>query len=402
MNRWIDEYKFFEKAQFDAFLRANNVANPAELTTTHPVWREIQRHLQQVENQWSQIANKTPAQVYLVPSQKTEQRFLRFSAEGVSLQDAEHEYTNNLHRIPWNPTAVDAHPMELVLSMRHEEEHGMQDFGIGYSSNERSLIWIERACSHTTEQYYWIRLSEMNARMKEAEWCTEMMTTHKGHTSIADRAAILQMAKSLLPKLWDIRLAQQLVPLNTAQQKAIKKKDVDIDILQCAFPGTKARDLLHQAEKFLSTEASKIYREHFSRLKAVAEQLSKDIDQWEQDLQTEQKQHKQKQENQTIADCAQQYGIPVLTEVPDGVIAVPLQSGYTAETLQNLTAKHHSPAIVLFSNKEAQLIYDIAPTPRSYSTSPSLQMQWQVANALPTMDAPETTEVEHSDDERFD
>ena len=98
--------------------------------------------------------------------------------------------------------------------------------------------------------------------------------------------------------------------------------------------------------------------------------------------------------------CAQQYGFPVLTDMPDGVTAVPIKTTYAEESLQNLTEKHYSPAIVIFSNKQAQLIYDPEPVPRPYSTSPSLRMQWQVKNMLPEMDV--HTELEHGDDERFD
>ena len=400
MNRWLNEYDFFSKANFASFLQSHNISNITQLTPAHPAWQDVQNQLQQIENQWAARTNKTPARVILTSAQATEQRFLKLLGKNVTLQDAEHDYINNVHRIPWNPTVIDAHPFGLVLAMRHESEHGSQSVGAGYATNEHKLIWIERACSAATQDYYWVRLSEMNARMKEAEWCLEMMSTQKGHTSVDDRSAILQMARSLLPKIWDIRLKDDLLFITQAQQKTIKKKDADVDLLKQAFPGIKERDLFYQAGNFVTKEASKIYREHFARLKAVQDKLAQAIATWEHDLPIERKQYEQKQENQKLETYAQQYGLPVLTDVPNGVIAIPIKATYAEETLQNLTEKHHSPAIVIFSNKQSQLIYDQEPVPRPYSTSPSLRMQWQAENALPEIDTP--TEIEHGDDERFD
>lgn len=401
MTRWFEEYNFFTQKQFDEFLQQHGIQDIKAVKSDDAIWKQIEEHLQQVENAWSNTLEKTQSTVRLLLPEIETPNLATVLQGGNSELEAEHDYIQNEHHIPCSLTSVDAHPFDLILAMRHEAEHGAQDFGAGYSKSEGTLIWIERACSHATEDYYWVRLSEMNARMKEAEWCTEMMTTHKSHTSIEDKAAILQMAKGLLPKLWDIRLAEQLVPINTAQQKAIKKKDVDTDLLQRAFPDIKERDLYHKAIKFLSTEASKIYREHFFRLKTVSEQFEKDIQKWEQELQAELKQHKQKQENQTIEACAQQYGIPVLTSMPKGAISIPLQTTYVAETLQNLTDKHYSPAIVIFSNKEAQLVYDIAPVPRSYSTLPSLRMQWQMENEASNENPVDPIEY-HGHDDRFD
>ena len=186
---------------------------------------------------------------------------------------------------------------------------------------------------------------------------------------------------------------------NTALQKAIHHSEYEE--LKQGFSETRERDILHAAKQLVKYTSRQLYRDCETKLQAVQQQFATDIATWELRLPKEAEKEKQKQERAVVSAIATQYGIPVLTDMPDGVIAVPLQSGYTAETLQNLTAKHHSPAIVLFSNKEAQLIYDIAPTPRSYSTSPALRTQWQLENEGQNENPAEP--IEHSGhDDRFD
>lgn len=281
--------------------------------------------------------------------------------------------------------------LELLDSMRHETEHGAQSVGFGYTEQEKQLLWIERACKTQTENYYWVRFGEMTARMKEAEFCIDMLQNHKSHLSAPDQQNLLYTAESVLRRLTYQCTKVDLEKLQKSQKRFLHYKHTQTPYLEKVFHGVN-RQQNAMAYKFLKETAPTLYKDCFERLQATHQQLAQYISQWQQSIPDAVKRYKHHQENERLQELAQQYGLPVLTELPDGAQTLPIHGDSHAEQyLQDSTKRRYNPVLII-TNKPALLAYDTAPVPRPYSTSPALRMQWRLENETPndaSTDAPE-------------
>ena len=398
MNKWLPEYTLLTKQNIDQLLKDYGVTRE-DVDENHPVTQELERRLQQVENIWAAQDKRPPAQVHLTIAQSTFGP-VQLTPEEQWKTLTFHDFVAHTHQIPWHPNAFGMSELELLDSMRHETEHGAQSVGFGYTEQEKQLIWIERACKTRTEDYYWVRFSEMTARMKEAEFCIDMLQNHKSHLTAPDRQNLLYTAESVLRRLTYQCTKTDLAKLQKAQKRFLHYKSTQTPYLEKVLNGSH-RQQNAKAYQFLKNIAPTLYKEYFERLQATREQLAQYVTEWQQSIPNAVKRYEHNQENERLQELAQQYGIPVLTELPESVHTMPIHGDSHAE--QYIKQKKHqeyNAALVVFSNKPAQLIYDTERVPRPYSISPSLRMQWQVENMLPEIDVP--ADIEHGDDERFD
>lgn len=379
MIQWCHECDIFTEQNFQHLLESFGVTSRAELHANHPVFAEVQRRLQLVENAWAKAVDKPPAHIQLsfAPDILSERSGHHLTPAEKWRATTRHNFINNIHYIPWRPTIFEFSELELLNSMRHETEHGSQSVGYGYTDKERKLIWIERSCKPHTEDFYWVRFSEMTARMKEAEWCIECLTTNKDSLSVYDRQSMLNTAQGVLRRLtYDCSL-EKLKGLKDAQLKYLSHKILPARYASMAFPDTNI--LLQKSAicRFLRDEANTIYDDCFAKLEVMRKRLSTCIEECQQALPKELQQYEHKQENERLQKLAQIYNIPVLPDAPGDIVMVSIHGDKCAEQHIRQAVEHqYSPAIVISANKPAQLIFDNIPIPRAYSTSADLQKEW--------------------------
>ncbi len=381
MMQWCPECDIFTKQNFQQLLEDFGVTSRAELHANHPVFAEVQRRLQLVENAWANAVNKPPATIQLSFAPD-----ILAGRSGKPLTPAEkwrattrHNFINNIHYIPWRPTIFEFSELELLNSMRHETEHGSQSIGYGYTDKERQLIWIERSCKSKTEDYYWVRFSEMTARMKEAEWCIECLTSNNNQLSVYDRLSILNTAQGVLRRLTYDCSSEKLNGLKCAQLKYLEHKILPARYASMAFPDTNI--LLQKSAicRFLKDEANTIYDNYFEKLHVMRNCLSRCIEECQQSLPRELQQYEHNKENERLQELAKNYNIPVLSAAPGDTTMVSIHEDKRAEQhIRHAVEHQYSPAIVISANKPAQLIFDNTPIPRAYSTSPDLQREWAI------------------------
>lgn len=403
MQNLTSQYLEFKQENIQALFKEHNVSRH-QITPNHPAMQALEHKLQNIENALAKQHNRKAARVIMTQATVSMSMVTGAkSAEERWHQEVSHNFARNTHKFAWYTRANEPCEFDLLIALQHEAEHANQSVGFGYTQDEKALVWVERACRSGLTDNYWSQLSEMSARMKEAEFCIEMLTTHKVHLSVHDQQSIMHLAESVLRRLTYKTTEESLNALQQQQKEYLNKKILPAQYLNEAFPNAFLWQRNAAALDFLQHTAPKLYEDCYKRLQDVHERLSQYVAEWQHSIPNAVKRYEHQQENERLQELAIQYGIPVLTEMPESVHTMPIHGDSHAEQyIQQKQQQAYNAALVVFSNKPAQLIYDTERIPRPYSTSPSLQMQWQVTNALPTMDAPEATEIEYSDDERLD
>ena len=404
MTQWLQEYCIFRKNDCENMIQSHNETR-AHITDDSASVQTLSSELEKIETIWSSHAQREAATVEVTPARSVGAKLTgrMETPEEAWHNEVSHDFVNNHHKLTWHANANTPCDFDTLIALRHEAEHANQSVGFGYTQDEKALIWIERACHLGQSENYWAQFGEMNARMKEAEFCIDLLTTHKSHLSVYDQQSIMHLAESVLRRLTYKTTEESLNALQQQQKEYLHKKILPAQYLNEAFPNAFLWQRNAAALDFLQHTAPKLYEDCYKRLQDVHERLSQYVAEWQQSIPNAVKRYEHQQENERLQELAIQYGIPVLTEMPESVHTMPIHGDSHAEQyIQQKQQQAYNVALVVFSNKPAQLIYDTERIPRPYSTSPSLQMQWQVANALPTIDVPEVPEVEHSDDERFD
>lgn len=401
MTQWLQQYHIFRKNDCDNMI-TNHGETRASITDNSASVKTLKLELDQIEKVWSAQAHRQSATLQLTPSRNVGAIVAgrRETPEERWYNEVSYDFVNNQYKLTWHVNANTPCDIDILIAMRHEAEHANQSVGFGYTQEEKALIWIERACHSGSSENYWSQFSEMNARMKEAEFCIEMLTTNKTHLSVYDQLSIMHLAESVLRRLSYQTTNESIAILQQYQKDYLAGKALPAQYLSQAFPQTFFWQRNAAALNFLENTAPSIYENCYKQLQEVHRQLSQYVAEWQKTIPNAIQRYEHQQENARLQELAQQYCIPVLTELPENAQQMPVHGdSHAARYIQETANRRYNPALVV-NNKPAQLVYDNAPIPRPYSTSPSLRMRWQAENALPEIDTP--PEIEYGDDERFD
>lgn len=401
MNALLQQYLGFRQKDVQTLLKQHNVTRP-QVAPGHPVMHALQEKLQHIENTIAAQHKRKPAQVMLTQAQVSQSSFSGGkSAEEAWHQEVSHNFANNTHKFAWYHNANEPCEFDLLIALQHEAEHANQSVGFGYTQEEKALIWIERACRSGQSDNYWPQFSEMSARMKEAEFCVEMLTTHKSHLSVYDQLSIMHLAESVLHRLSYQTTNESIATLQQSQKDYLEEKRFPAQYLSKAFPQTFFWQRNFVALSFLENTAPSLYENCYQQLQDVHRQLAQYVAEWQKSIPNAVKRYEHNQENERLQKLAQQYKIPVLTELPEGVHTLPIHGDAHAERyIQDSVKRGYSPALII-THQPAQLVYDTQPVPRPYSTSPALRTQWQSENEAPndaSVGAPEYDSHDEMDD----
>lgn len=402
MTQWIRQYHIFRKNDCNQMI-ADNRETRASITDSSLSVKKLQFELDHIEKIWSAQAHRQSAALQLTPSRNVGAIVTgrRETPEEKWHNEVSYDFVNNQYKLTWHVNANMPCDFDILIAMRHEAEHANQSIGFGYTQDEQMLIWIERACHSGSSENYWSQFSEMNARMREAEFCIELLTTHKAHLSVYDQLSIMHLAESVLHRLSYQTTNESIVALQQSQKGYLEGKRFPAQYLSKAVPPTFFWQRNSAALSFLENTAPSLYENCYQKLQDVHRQLSQYVSQWQQSIPNAVQRYEHNQENERLQELAQQYSIPVLTELPDGVRTLPIHGDSHAERyIQDSAKRGYSPALII-TNQPAQLVYDTKPVPRSYSTSPALRMQWQSENEAPndaSVGAPEYDSHDEMDD----
>ena len=97
MTRWFEEYNFFTQKQFDEFLQQHGIQDIKAVKSDDAIWKQIEEHLQQVENAWSNTLEKTQSTVRLLLPEIETPNLATVLQGGNSELEAEHDYIQNEH-----------------------------------------------------------------------------------------------------------------------------------------------------------------------------------------------------------------------------------------------------------------------------------------------------------------
>lgn len=389
MQNLTSQYLEFKQENIQALFKEHNVSRH-QITPNHPAMQALEHKLQNIENALAKQHNRKAARVIMTQATVSMSMVTGAkSAEERWHQEVSHNFARNTHKFAWYTRANEPCEFDLLIALQHEAEHANQSVGFGYTQDEKALVWVERACRSGLTDNYWSQLSEMSARMKEAEFCIEMLTTHKAHLSVYNQQSIMHLAESVLRRLTYNTTPETIQQLQQYQKEWLDAKRWPAKYLGKAFPDVSVWQRNDVAMDFLEHKAPNIYNDWFQRLQDVQRVLADHIAEWQVAIPAAIQQHEHEQEITRLTELARQYGVPVITEQPQDAHALPIhRDPYAERHIQNTTQHHYSPALVV-SNKPTQLIYDNTPIPRPYSTSPALRMQWQAENEA-------TIEDEHS------
>lgn len=225
--------------------------------------------------------------------------------------------------------------------------------------------------------------------------------THKSHLSVYDQLSIMHLAESVLHRLSYQTTNESIATLQQSQKDYLEEKRFPAQYLSKAFPQTFFWQRNFVALSFLENTAPSLYENCYQQLQDVHRQLAQYVAEWQKSIPNAVKRYEHNQENERLQKLAQQYKIPVLTELPEGVHTLPIHGDAHAERyIQDSVKRGYSPALII-THQPAQLVYDTQPAPRPYSTSPALRTQWQSENEAPndaSVGAPEYDSHDEMDD----